>query len=194
MRPRATTSRVGQVGYVTANIKKLSDVTDRRHDHQRPPARLRGPLLATRSPPRWSICGLFPATHNQFEDLPNGPPEALAQRCQLHLRARVVRRPRVRLPLRLPGDAPHGDRPAAARTREQPRASPDRAQRDLRDHHQARRDAPHLQPDPDSRPRRHRGVPRARRPGQLHHPRRLHRLAHAAVRGPPRDRTSRPST
>ena len=44
----------------------------------------------------------------------------------------------------------------------------------------------HLQPDPDSRRRRHRGVPRADRPGQLHHPQRLHRRDHAALRGSPR--------
>ena len=49
------------------------------------------------------------------------------------------------------------------------------------------RDAPHLQPDPDPRPGRHRGVPRAGRAGQLHPPVRVHRRDHAALRGPPRD-------
>ncbi len=59
---------VGQVGYVMANIKQLSDVrigdtiTDARTSA----------LLALpgyKEPAQVVFCGLFPATHNQFEDL-----------------------------------------------------------------------------------------------------------------------------
>ncbi len=47
--------------------------------------------------------------------------EAAPQRRELHVRARELGRPRVRVPLRLPRPAPHGDRPGAPGTRVQPR-------------------------------------------------------------------------
>ncbi len=117
---------VGQVGYVTANIKRLSDVRigDTITDAHRPAAES---LPGYQEPAQVVFCGLFPATHNQFEDLRTVPPEALAQRRELHLRARDLRRARLRLPLRVPRHAPHGDRPAAARAREQSHARANRA-------------------------------------------------------------------
>ena len=59
---------VGQVGYVTANIKQLSDVRigDTITDAQKPAA---APLPGYQEPMQVVFCGLFPATHNQFEDL-----------------------------------------------------------------------------------------------------------------------------
>src|SRR5262245_52289459 len=58
----------GQVGYVTANIKRLSDVRigDTITDAQKPAAE---PLPGYEEPRQVVFCGLFPATHNQFEDL-----------------------------------------------------------------------------------------------------------------------------
>jgi GTP-binding protein LepA len=58
----------GQVGYVTANIKQLSDVRigDTITDARRPAAE---PLPGYQEPMQVVFCGLFPATHNQFEDL-----------------------------------------------------------------------------------------------------------------------------
>lgn len=59
---------VGQVGYVTANLKKLSDIrigdtiTDARQSASQP-------LPGYQEPRQVVFCGLFPATHNQFEDL-----------------------------------------------------------------------------------------------------------------------------
>ncbi|MEO6807865.1 MAG: translation elongation factor 4 [Isosphaeraceae bacterium] len=70
-RPRETACdelSVGQVGYVVANIKQLSDVrigdtiTDVR-------ASALQPLPGYQEPSQVVFCGLFPATHNQFEDL-----------------------------------------------------------------------------------------------------------------------------
>ena len=61
---------VGQVGYVTANLKQLSDVrigdtiTDAR-------ASALQALPGYQEPKRVVYCGLFPATHNEFEDLRN---------------------------------------------------------------------------------------------------------------------------
>ncbi len=59
---------VGQVGYVVANIKTLSDVRvgDTVTDAHRPAAH---PLPGYQEPRQVVFCGLFPATHNQFEDL-----------------------------------------------------------------------------------------------------------------------------
>ena len=59
---------VGQVGYVVANIKRLSEVrigdtlTDFRTSALQP-------LPGYQEPSQVVYCGLFPATHNQFEDL-----------------------------------------------------------------------------------------------------------------------------
>ena len=70
-RPRETPCDdlgVGQVGYVTANIKRLSDVRigDTITDAQRPAEEA---LPGYQEPAQVVYCGLFPATHNQFEDL-----------------------------------------------------------------------------------------------------------------------------
>ena len=58
-----------------------------------------------------------------------GDGAAAAQRLVVHVRARDVGRARLRLPLRLPRPAAHGDHPRAARTRVRPVAGRDRAQR-----------------------------------------------------------------
>ena len=70
-RPRETPCDdlgVGQVGYVTANIKKLSDVRigDTITEALRPAEEA---LPGYQEPAQVVFCGLFPATHNQFEDL-----------------------------------------------------------------------------------------------------------------------------
>ncbi len=59
---------VGQVGYVTANIKRLSDVRigDTITDAHKPATEA---LPGYQEPAQVVFCGLFPATHNQFEDL-----------------------------------------------------------------------------------------------------------------------------
>ncbi len=59
---------VGQVGYVVANIKRLSDVRigDTITDAHRPAVE---PLPGYKEPAQVVFCGLFPATNNQFEDL-----------------------------------------------------------------------------------------------------------------------------
>ncbi len=70
-RPRETPCDdlgVGQVGYVTANVKKLSDIRigDTITDAHRPAVEA---LPGYQEPSQVVYCGLFPATHNQFEDL-----------------------------------------------------------------------------------------------------------------------------
>ncbi len=59
---------VGQVGYVIANIKRLSDVHIGDTITQYPgPAQVA--LPGYQEPVPVVFCGLFPATHNQFDDL-----------------------------------------------------------------------------------------------------------------------------
>jgi GTP-binding protein LepA len=59
---------VGQVGYVIANIKKLSDIRIGDTITQMPrPAEIA--LPGYKEPVPVVFCGLFPATHNQFDDL-----------------------------------------------------------------------------------------------------------------------------
>ena len=59
---------VGQVGYVVANIKKLSDV--RIGDTlTQVPGPATEPLPGYEEPVQVVYCGLFPASHNQFDDL-----------------------------------------------------------------------------------------------------------------------------
>jgi GTP-binding protein LepA len=70
-RPRETPCDdlgVGQVGYVSANIKQLSDVRigDTITDARKPALEA---LPGYQEPAQVVYCGLFPATHNQFEDL-----------------------------------------------------------------------------------------------------------------------------
>ncbi len=95
----------------------------RRHRHQRGRT---GGRAAPRLPGRQE-----PGLRGHLPDLGRGLPapprrdgEAAPQRRQLHVRAGELDRPRVRLPLRLPGAPPHGDRPGAPGARVQPR--PDR--------------------------------------------------------------------
>ena len=70
-RPRETPCDdlgVGQVGYVSANIKQLSDVRigDTITEARRPASQA---LPGYQEPAQVVYCGLFPATHNEFEDL-----------------------------------------------------------------------------------------------------------------------------
>ena len=55
--------------------------------------------------------------------------EAAPQRCLGHVRAGELRGAGLRVPLRVPGPAPHGDRPGAPRARVQPRPDRERAVR-----------------------------------------------------------------
>ena len=67
--------------------------------------------------------------------------QAAAQRLGVHLRARDLGRARLRLPLRLPRPAAHGDRPGAARARVRHGPDHDGAGRALPGHHHRRRGA-----------------------------------------------------
>ena len=94
-----------------------------RDGHRRRPARRR----AARGLPRAEADGVLRAVPDRRRPVlrpARRAREAPPQRRLLHLRARDLRRARLRLPVRLPRAAPHGDHPGAAGARVQPR--PDR--------------------------------------------------------------------
>ena len=105
----------------------------RRHRHRRPATGDRRRCPATRSRKPMVFCGLYPSTATDFEELREALEQAALNDASFTYRARDQRRARLRLPLRLPRPAAHGDHPAAARARERHRPRADRAQRHLRD-------------------------------------------------------------
>ena len=103
----------GEVGCLTASIKNVKDTQVGGHHHHRGQPRRRA---SPRLPPRPEH-GLLRHLHRGRLQVPRPPGrvgEAPAQRRLPHLRAGDLRRPGLRLPLRLSGDAPHGDHPGAA--------------------------------------------------------------------------------
>ncbi len=69
------------------------------------------------------FCGLYPIDGDEFPSLREALEKLRLNDSQLHLRARDLRRPGLRVPLRVPRAAAHGDHPRAARARVRPRRS-----------------------------------------------------------------------
>ena len=113
----------GEVGYVATGLKNVREaqvgdtVTTVAAPGERAAARLPGG-----EEPR--LRRDLPGQRRGLSAPSRSPREAPPERRELHVRAGELRRARLRLPLRLPGPAPHGDRPGAARARV--RARPDR--------------------------------------------------------------------
>ncbi len=124
----------GEIGYITAAIKTVADcrIGDTITEDRRPAAQ---PLAGFKPsiPVVW--CGLYPGRCRRFREAARKPRQAATQRRQLPLRAGNLRRPRLRLPLRLPWPAPPGNHPGAADARIRPRS----------DRHCAVRRVPHPQ-------------------------------------------------
>ena len=104
----------GETGYLIAGIKDVAEARSGETvtEAARPAAEA---LQGYRDPKPMVFCGLYPIDGDDFARLRESLERAPAQRRQLHLRARDLRRPGLRLPLRLPGPAAHGDRPGAPR-------------------------------------------------------------------------------
>ena len=142
---RSTASTTGEVGYVATGLKNVKDcrvgdtITD---GASAAPSR----CPATGPPSRWSSPASIPSQANDYAPPARRPRQAQAQRRRAHLRAGVQRRPRLRLPLRLPRPAAHGDRAGAAGARVRPRPARHRAQRRVRGDEDRRHGARRRQP------------------------------------------------
>ena len=118
----------GEVGYLIAGIKDVGEarVGETVTDGRAPGRRC---SRATAIPKPMVFCGLYPGRRRRVRRPARGAREAAAQRLVVHVRARDVGRARLRVPVRLPRPAAHGDRARAARARVRPLARRDRAQR-----------------------------------------------------------------
>ena len=126
-RRRSASLGPGEVGYLIAGIKDVGE------------ARV-GETVTTAARPASALAGLprpeadgvlrpLPGRRRRVRRSARGAREAAAQRLVVHVRAGDVGRARLRVPLRLPRAAAHGDRPRAARARVRPVARRHRAER-----------------------------------------------------------------
>ncbi len=121
----------------------------RRDDHRRPPADGGGlPRLSRRQ--AHGVRRPLPDRGHRVRGAARRAREAAAERPRLQLRAGDVAGPGLRLPLRVPRHAAHGDRPGAAGARVQPLAHHHRPLRAVPDPHHRRRGAGHRQPVQDA--------------------------------------------
>ena len=124
----------GEVGYLIAGIKDVGQARSRRDRHHVRPIGATEALEGYRDPKPMVFCGLFPIDGDDFENLRESLEKLQAQRRVDHLHAGVLGRARLRLPLRVPRPAAHGDRQGAAGARVQPRAHRHRAERGVPGH------------------------------------------------------------
>ena len=111
----------GDVGYVATGPQERPRCPGRRHGHARCRSRARAAArLPAGEDPR--LRGHLPDHRLGVSEPPRGDGEAPPQRRELQLRARKLGGPRVRLPLRFPGPAAHGDHPGAPGARVRPGA------------------------------------------------------------------------
>ena len=118
----------GEVGYVATGLKSIREaqvgdtLTTGRSPRRCAPARL--PRAAA---PR--LRRHLPAPWRRLSRAARRARQAASQRCRLRLRAGVIGRARLRIPMRVPWPAPHGDHPGAPRARVRPRPHRLRAER-----------------------------------------------------------------
>ena len=111
---------VGEVGYLITGVKDVRQsrvgdtVTSQHHGATDAARRLQAPQPD-------GVLRPLPDRRRRLPDPARRPRAAAAQRRRAGLRAGDLRRARLRLPLRLPRPAAHGDRARAARARVQPR-------------------------------------------------------------------------
>ena len=139
---RRPTLDAGEVGYVATGLKNVKRVPRRRHHHRRRAARRPSRCPATARPSRWSSPASTRSTATTTTLLRDALDKLQLNDASLIYEPEISRRARLRLPLRLPRPAAHGDRPGAARARVRPRPPRHRAQRRVRGH-----DAPTAQRD-----------------------------------------------
>ena len=110
----------GEVGYLITGIKEIDliRVGDTVTHDGRPAA---APLPGYREPKPMVFSGTVPQRGRRLRAVARGVGQAAPQRLCSRVPGRDVAGARVRVPLRVPRSAPHGDRPGAAGTRVRPR-------------------------------------------------------------------------
>ena len=153
---KATRIGVGEVGYLITGVKDVRQSRVGDTVTSPAPRRDRG-ARRLQAPQPDGLRRALPDRRRRLPDPARRARPAAAQRRGAGLRAGDLRGARLRLPVRLPRPAAHGDRARAARARVQPRPDLDRAQRGLPgDHggrHPARGDQPQRVPRPARSPR-----------------------------------------
>ena len=140
----------------------------RRHHHARiQPGQ--GTAAGFQAGPAARVRGHVPDRLGRLRQVPRCVVEAATQRLGAALRARSVRRARLRFPRRVPRPSAHGHRAGAARARIPDRADHLRAHRHLRSEDHRRRSEVRRQPDQTTAGRSHRRAARAHHHRQ--HPR-----------------------
>ena len=124
-------STAGEVGYVITGLKDVIAAPRRRHAHRRARRRPTEPLPGYKDVKPMVFAGLFPTDSDDYPELRDALDRLKLNDARALLRARDVAGARLRLPLRLPRPAAHGDRPRAARARVRSRPARDRAERRL---------------------------------------------------------------
>ncbi len=131
---------VGEVGYLITGVKDVRQsrvgdtVTSQHHGATQP-------LGGYKHPNPMVYSGLYPIDGDDYPTLRDALERLQLNDAALAYEPETSGRAGLRLPLRLPGPAAHGDRARAARARVQPRPDLDRPQRGLRPAHGGRQRA-----------------------------------------------------
>ena len=175
----------GEVGYFIANLRDVRDarVGDTVFDAAHRATEL---LPGYREVKSMVFAGRLPHRRRPVRRPARRAGEAPAQRRLAAVRAGIVHRARLRLPLRLPRPAAHGDRPGATAARVLPLADHHRAHRRVSRLHHRRQDAAGREPQRAPRSGQHRPHRGAVREGADHGAGRLHRRHHEPGPGAPR--------
>ena len=128
----------GEVGYLIAGIKDVGDAKSGETVTTAIERLDRGAARLSRAAAD-GVLGSVPDRRRRLREPARSARQAQAQRRIDHLHARVVRGARLRLPLRVPRPAPHGDRQGAPGARVRPRAHRHRTERRVPRHDDRRR-------------------------------------------------------
>ncbi len=128
----ATELRAGEVGFIIAGIKELkaAKVGDTHHHGGQRQAAEALPGFKEVKPQVFA--GLYPVEANEYDPLRDALEKLKLNDASLQLRAGSLAGAGLRLPLRLPGPAAHGDRAGAPGARVRPGPDHHRADRGLR--------------------------------------------------------------
>ena len=146
---------VGEVGFIFAGIKTVSDAKIGDTITEAAGPRIE-PFPGFKEMKPMVFAGLYPVEGSEYPQLRDALEKLRLNDASFSLRAGNLAGARIRLPLRVPRPAPHGDRSGAAGARVRRRPDHDRAGRSLPGDDDRRRGAGDRQPGEAARRRPHR--------------------------------------